>query len=212
MTRIGLLVSLLLLPACAEMVTDIFEYGTVEVEVVQQDGEPVPGANLTLYRSYQVMAQGVTDETGRHLFEFVPSTRYGIMLGPGVGYIFEEGRGTSFVDGLWMGEGEVHTHSFTVIGCSPELQVRVEDEAGIPVPGAGLELYYTHGLLATGASGADGLFTFSAATCGMEYGVRVLPPQGYTVVEGRGSSFIDGIRLDPEEKLLITFRLQTSRP
>ncbi len=212
MTRIVLLVSLLLLPACAEMVTDIFEYGSVEVEVVQQNGDPVPGAKLILYNSLQFMAQGVTDETGRHLFEFVPPNGYGIRLLPGAGYIFEEGRGTSFVDGLSIGEGEAHTHSFTVLGCSSELQVRVEDEAGTPVPGAGLELYSTHEILATGASGADGLFTFSAATCGIEYGVRVLPPQGYTVVEGRGSSFIDGIRLETEENYQITFRLQTSGP
>ncbi len=212
MTRIGLLVSLLFLPACAEMVTDILEYGSVEVEVVQRDGEPVPGAKLILYNSLQLMAQGVTDESGRHLFEFVPPNQYGIRLLPGVGYIFEEGRGASFIDGLWIGEGEVHTHSLTVLGCSPEIQVRVEDEAGFPVPGAGLELYTTHEILATGASGADGLFTFSAFACGMEYGVRVQPPQGYTVVEGRGSSFIDGIRLDTDEKLQITFRLQASRP
>lgn len=37
--------------------------------------------------------------------------------------------------------------------------------------------------------------------------MKALPPDGYTIPEGRGSSYIDGIRLEPDQALYFTFVL-----
>jgi hypothetical protein len=124
----------------------------------------------------------------------------------------EEGRGTSFFDGIRMAAGAAFNFTFPVLGCRPEIMVRVEDVDGGPVLGAGIVLYESGGPLAQGSSGADGTYVFSNFVCGLEYGLRVAPPAGYAVTEGRGSSFFDGIKLDRYQTLNLTFRLRRVGP
>ena len=75
--------------------------------------------------------------------------------------------------------------------------------------GAALELYAGGRTWDQGVTGSDGLLSFTEA-CGMEIGVRVVPPAGYTVPPGRGSSFYDGLRPDLDGRVELVFRLQAS--
>ena len=101
----------------------------------------------------------------------------------------------SFHDGISVTRQSDQMFSFTVEACRGEVGVRVEDENSDPVSGALLELYALNRTWDQDFTGANGVLTFTQA-CGMEVGVRVTPPAGYTVPEGRGSSFYDGLRPD----------------
>lgn len=185
----------------------------IQVVVTDSASSPVEGANLEVYSASGSVARGATDKDGIRTFtdEDVPCNReFGVAVRPGVGYLVTEGRGSSFVDGSILGDGDRQDLAFTVARCTPEIRVRVEDGAGNSVPGAGLELYSARGSLSVGTTGDDGIFTFSRFPCGLEYGVKVQPPTGFTVTEGRGSSFFDGLFLNPDEILEVTFRLQAS--
>ncbi|SVB52502.1 uncharacterized protein METZ01_LOCUS205356, partial [marine metagenome] len=112
-------------------------------------------------------------------------------------------------DGISVTRQSDQTSSFTVEPCRGEIGVRVEDENSDPVSGALLELYALNRTWDQDFTGANGVLTFTQA-CGMEVGVRVTPPAGYTVPEGRGSSFYDGLRPDIDGRVELVFRLQAS--
>tara|TARA_Y100000588_G_scaffold302581_1_gene324858 strand:+ start:342 stop:668 length:327 start_codon:yes stop_codon:yes gene_type:complete len=101
------------------------------------------------------------------------------------------------------------TFSFSVKRCSGEIGIRVEDEAAAAVSGAVLELYSADRTWDQDISGSDGRSTFTEA-CGMEVGVKIVPPSGYTVPQGRGLSFYDGLRPDLDGTVELVFRLKAS--
>ncbi len=125
------------------------------------------------------------------------------------GWVFEEGRGLSFYDGISVTHQTDQTFSFSVKRCSGEIGIRVEDEAAAAVSGAVLELYSADRTWDQDISGSDGRSTFTEA-CGMEVGVKIVPPSGYTVPQGRGLSFYDGLRPDLDGTVELVFRLKAS--
>lgn len=187
----------------------------VRVAVSDSSQVPVQGVLLELYTARESWASARTGEDGTLSFSGrdAPCNReIGVAVRPGVGYMAEEGRGSSFVDGLRLTDGAVESLAFTVARCTPRIQVHVEDEAGSTVPNATLELYSSGNTLDTGSTDGNGDFTFMDFACGLEYGVKVKPPAGYTVSEGRGSSYFDGLRPGGQEVLRIVFRLQSTGP
>ncbi len=72
--------------SCAEVVTDILEYGSIEVQATRRDGEPVEGAYLILYIGAQTRGAATTDAQGIHRFELVPPNVYGVYAEPPEGY------------------------------------------------------------------------------------------------------------------------------
>ena len=72
----------ILLSACATMVTDILEFGSIEVQTVTRSGTPVSGSEIVLYNDVQVMAVGFTGDDGKYRFEFVPPQSYGVHNEP----------------------------------------------------------------------------------------------------------------------------------
>jgi hypothetical protein len=58
------------------------------------------------------------------------------------------------------------------------------------------------------ASGADGRVNFTEAPCVVQVGVSITAPLGYTVTEGRNSSFFDGLTLSSGGARDVTFRLR----
>jgi hypothetical protein len=172
--------------ACSEFFTDPYEWGTVEVTVAFDTGEPVPGVDLVFFTGARLLDRGVTDEEGRHTFGFGPPAPVGISA--------SSSRHTpSFqVQTLRMREGDRHQVSFTLESCRGDIRVRVVDEDGDPVPGAQLTLYTSTETLDVADVGESGEHTFVRLFCG-NYGVLISPPAGYTVPEGRGSSWIDGL-------------------
>ena len=184
--------------------------GTVRASVQDASGAPVAGHPLRLYSSTETLETGDTGADGLAVFDSIDcGGPRGLALVETPGWSFEEGRGSSFYDGISVTQGSDQTFSFSVERCSGEIGVRVEDEGGTPVSGATLELYAAGRTWNQGVTGADGLLTFTQA-CGMEIGVRVVPPSGYSVPEGRGSSFYDGLRPDLDGRVDLVFRLQAS--
>ena len=118
MTRNGLLfVLVILLSACAAWITDILEFGSIEVHTMTRSGAPITGSELVLYNDLQVMAVGFTNPDGIHSFDFVPPQFYGIRNEPPEGHWRVEdlagGPSTAHIDGISMEEGDDKSFSFT---------------------------------------------------------------------------------------------------
>ena len=92
--------------------------------------------------------------------------------------------------------------------CVGSIRALAVDGADAPVAGAGVDLYTIHGIERSGTTSAGGEVAFADVTCGISYGVAVRPPAGYTVPEGAGSSWFDGLSVTSGEELTVTFRLQ----
>lgn len=86
-----LLVGLVTLAGCSEIFSSGYDYGRIRVSMVDQAGDPVPGALLTLYTGKGHQGFGRTDGSGNHVFEFVPLGSYGIEAGAPPGYRFTPG-------------------------------------------------------------------------------------------------------------------------
>ena len=173
-------------------------------------GAPVAAHPLRLYSSTETLEVKDTGADGLAVFDSIGcGGPRGLAMVQRPGWLFEEGRGLSFYDGISVTQGSDQTFSFSVERCSGEIGVRVEDEGGTPVSGAVLELYAVGRTWDEGVTGGDGLLTFTEA-CGMEVGVKVVPPTGYTVSQGRGLSFFDGLRPDLNGRVELVFRLRAS--
>ena len=183
--------------------------GTLRASVQDDSGSPVLGHPIRLYSPTADLDVGDTGTDGVAVFDSIACGNRGLALVETPEWFFEEGRGLSFHDGISVTHESDQTFSFNVEACRGEIGVRVEDENSDPVSGALLELYALNRTWDQDVTGANGVLTFTQA-CGMEVGVRVTPPTGYTVHEGRGSSFYDGLRPDIDGRVELVFRLQAS--
>lgn len=185
----------------------------IHVGVREDGGDPIQGVPVLLFTSEGLLEERVSDSGGSLVFPAVPCGReYGLRVLPGIGFTVEEGRGTSFYDGIVLSPGPGPSFTFVLDRCSAPVEVLVTDESGAPVPGADLHLFTSTATWASATTGADGRWTFSDVPCGQEYGVKVSPPGGYTVEEGRGSSFFDGLVLEDGVPVDVVFRLTKTTP
>jgi hypothetical protein len=180
------------------------------VRAQQPSGAPVPDVGVLLYTGEGVQAEARTDAQGRHEFTGVTCGRYGVRIQAPAGYRVAEGRGSSFIDGIELGLDDRRTIEFAVPACRGRIRGRVVDQADAPVAGASLTLYTPHGVQAVTYTDAAGEFAFEAVGCGADYAVLVVPPTGYTVVDGRGTSIFDGLVIEPGSDRALTFRLTRS--
>lgn len=183
--------------------------GRIRVRVADRSGSPVAGVRLSLYSFRGGISTAVTDEGGRAEFPEAPCGNLGVALQEALGYTFPPGRGAAFVDGLEIGNGTEREVLFEVTPCTGRIRARVVDVAGAPVPGARLVLYASSGELAEGETGAAGEFAFDTAPCG-ELGVKVEPPSGWGVAQGRGSSFFDALVVESGSERSVEFVLTRS--
>jgi len=183
--------------------------GMVSGSVQDIFGAPVMEHTVRLYSSTATLELMDTGTDGIAVFDSIPCGNFGIALVQRPGWIFEEGRGRSFLDGISVINQSDQGFSFSIESCSGEVGIRVEDQNSDPVRGALLELYATNRTWDQDITGADGALTFTGA-CGMEVGVKVTPPAGYTVQQGRGFSFFDGLNPEPGGQVEVVFRLQSS--
>ncbi|MBT5696640.1 MAG: carboxypeptidase regulatory-like domain-containing protein [Gemmatimonadales bacterium] len=177
---------------------------------VQTGGTPVANYPVVLYAAVGVLAEGLTSPDGAATFAGVACGDLGVAIKPEYGWDVPAGRGTSFVDGLLLSRGGEESASFSVSRCVGTVIAHVTDQAGDPVSGAALTLFVSTGVLAEATTGEAGAYTFTSVGCRIELGVRVTPPPGYTVVQGRGTSFLDGILLEPGQQKSVTFRVAKS--
>ena len=151
-----------------------------------------------------------TETDGIAVFDSISCGERALSLVKRPGWLFEEGRDVSFYDGISVTLQSDQAFSFGVTACSGQISVRVEDQSDNPVSGALLELYADNQTWDEGVTGATGSLAFSGA-CGMDIGVKVTPPSGYTVTQGRGLSFFDNLRPDLNGPAELVFRLQASQ-
>ncbi len=183
--------------------------GSIRVRAIDRVGHGVAGVRLSLYTFRGPIAEAVTDASGAAEFPQAPCGNLGVALQPGEGYTFPSGPGASFVDGIRVTDGISRELSFAITPCRGAVQVRVADRSGAPVQGTGLVLYSLLGVFAEGATEAGGVFTFAGVPCG-EFGVRLLPPPGYSVPEGRGSSYVDALAVENGTNVSVAFVLPRS--
>jgi|GEM_PF-1872416 len=183
--------------------------GTLRATVQDASRAPVPKHPIRVYAPKGDLDVKDTGADGMAVFDSIACGDLGFALVQRPGWVFEEGRGLSFYDGISVTHQTDQTFSFSVKRCSGEIGIRVEDEAAAAVSGAVLELYSADRTWDQDISGSDGRSTFTEA-CGMEVGVKIVPPSGYTVPQGRGLSFYDGLRPDLDGTVELVFRLKAS--
>ena len=190
----------IILSACATMVTDVLEFGSIEVQTVTRSGTPVSGSEITLYNDVQIMAVGFTDTDGKYLFEFVPPQIYGVHNQPPKGYMRPEdmagGTSTAYTDQILIEEGSAKKSSFTFVKIGPgQINVSVADLDGTPIEEAEVFLYGPEGELAKKVVGSSGSVSFDPVSFGNR-GIRVVPPILYRDPFDEGSFFQDGLLID----------------
>ena len=181
--------------------------GDINVRVLDESGGSVADHPVILYQASGVVEEGRTGSAGERTFGPLPCRNFGIALVRIPGWEFEEGRGTGFIDGIQVTRGSSQAFTFYVERCEASIRASVVDGAGESVAGASLALFTAVEELIRRETYAGGTVVFTEIPCGMEYGVRVTPPEGYTVEEGRGSSFFDGLDPSNGEELAVIFRL-----
>jgi hypothetical protein len=187
--------------------------GTVSAQVVDQQGRGVPGATLLLYDAQAVRSRDVLPSSGQRLYTNLPCVEYGVRMLPPRGYTVREARGNAFADGVLVRRNAVKVAVLVAerVGRAT-VAVTVLDDQGRAVPQTRVVLYTSRALERDSQTGLNGTLLLSDILIDAEYGVRVVPPDGYTVEEARGSSYVDGIRLAADEVRAFTFRLRKRAP
>lgn len=185
--------------------------GTINVQVADPAYGAASGVRVHLFTFEGVVdsTRTATDGTARFVTPFCAD--FGVRAIGSVDWRFAPTRGNEFVDGLVIRRGTVRSATLTGTynTCRGNIRVSVTDGAGAFVQGARLELYT--------AASADTLRTivtaaepavFSNLPCGPpERGVRVLPPAGWKVTEGAGTSWVDALMVRAGATLDVAFRL-----
>ena len=204
--RASLAAALIGAPACAEMVTDLTDYGTIVVEARTLSGTPVPGARLTLYNGVRILSVASTGVDGRHVFEFVPPNEYGIFSGTPDGFVRPQyltgGDLALIADGIVIEEGSRASVRFDYLKVGPgSIRARVIDTGGAPIAGA-LLTAYSQAAVRQLRSGPDGSALFENLPFA-NWGVGAEPPDPYGIPDGYslatdGLLVEEGVMLDAE--------------
>jgi hypothetical protein len=184
--------------------------GTVTVRVVQPDGSPIPGAVVTAYGTTKIDGNATSDANGRAVFSQVAFGVHGVVVTRPLLYRLPGDSLYSIHDGIIVEDGSQDSVVFRLQKCTGTVQALVLDNTGVPVPGTTAVFYTAAEQLAISATGADGRVTFAQAPC-TEVGVLITPAPGYSVQEGRGFRFIDGLKVTNGATLNVTFRVQRTR-
>jgi hypothetical protein len=192
---------------------------TVVVSIRDQGERPVPDARVVLYNSSGLVRDQGTDSTGRAVMDTVlMSELHGVRIVNPRGYLLGEGRGISYLDQLLLADGEVREIPFRMERTGrATVQVQITDQDNRPVPAARVVLYTGAGVERDLRTGSDGTITLgnlivALAEGPLDYGVRVVAPAGYTVEEGRGLTYQDGLRLTDGELRRLPFRFRRLAP
>lgn len=183
--------------------------GLVRARTSDRQGTPIAGIGVSLYQSDGVVETSETGASGVREFGAILCGDYGVRVGDMTGYTLIS-PASGFVDGLVVEHGSERVADFVLEPCRGTVLARVLDSGGAPVTDAGVALYDRSGELQQVLSGSDGFARLQDIPCGTDYGVRVLPPAGFAVEEGRGSSYFDGFTIAAEAEVSFTFMLTRS--
>ena len=163
--------------------------GFLGAHVVDAAGKPLPNIPVSLYSPTGTIQNGFTDATGSFAFDSVSLGNYGVFARKPAAYIDSAENALPQRDGLIIEQGTRRVASFSFALCVGSVKAIVRDSTGASVPGA-LLTFYGPGRLDDLVLDATSSKLFDALPCGV-YGIRVRPPEGWTVTEGRGTSFAD---------------------
>lgn len=183
--------------------------GSVQVRVADPRVGPASGFPVYLYMASGTLDSAKTAADGQVRFTTSRCGEFGVALGPAPSdWTVTPGRGTSYIDGLRVTRGSSFSVELPVkfAPCHGSIDVSIVDRAGTPVDGAAVTLYDARSANPAVAA-PGGRVLFPNLTCGLERGVRVIPPSGYSVIEGRGTSYVDGLRLTDGVTLPVRFVL-----
>jgi hypothetical protein len=168
--------------------------GTIAARAIE-NGAPVQGAILAVYRFNGEVARRATDATGTASFVGLPCDNYGVTIVELTGYTAPPGRGGSFFDGVKLErDNDRREVTFTLQRCIGRVRVRVLDDTGRPVAGTSVDLYRASGVLGNLLTSTDGVADFTTAPCG-DLGVSIRAPAGFRATPGRGGTFLDGVSI-----------------
>jgi hypothetical protein len=187
------------------------QYGEVRVTVTTAAGAPVEGVPVTLYTGARPIEYAHTDAGGVYLFERVTRGNYGVLAGLPRGFGDRTDAPYLVQDNIDVLPDARRDIAFTLVPCTGTLTVAVRDKAGRPVAGARVILYDAQTTVDAQATGADGTWRFESVSCG-EYGVRLEPIAGYTITAGRGTSYLDGLRISQTSPTISVSFTVTSTP
>lgn len=179
--------------------------GNVSVYVESSERKPLTGIRVVLYSSQGSVAEGLTDAAGLYTFPPVPLGNYGVFAFRPPAYTDSAENPLPSRDGFIVDQGSKGTATFSFARCIGTLDVRVRDNTNAPVPGTLLTYYGSFGVQDS-ILGADGSRRITDVPCGI-YGVRIRPPVGWTVNEGRGTTFQDGISIHRGTAADVTLRV-----
>jgi len=188
--------------------------GVVVVRIVQTTGAPLSGVLVTLYHPAAIDGTARTDASGIAVFNAVPFGVYGVSVARPL--LFRDFRtlgdsAGAFRDDLIVDAGARDSVSFVFTKCAGSIRLSAVDQNGAPVLGATAVVYTSTSELAGQQTAADGRATFVDVPCVTQVGVRITAPAGYSVVQGRGTSFVDGLTFTAGQVVDVTFRLQRTR-
>lgn len=166
--------------------------GAVDV-LLNADDAPLGGVEASLYNPTGVHSIAATDGAGRAHFEGVPFGAWGVSFALPRAYL-DLDETALFIDGIVVEEGVRSAVEATARRCEGSVRVSVRGPSATPATGHQVLLYDVSGVLARSAAAGDGLATFAPVPCG-EYGVRLDRTTGWTFAEGRGTSYVDGLRV-----------------
>ncbi len=183
---------------CDAWLTKPSRYNTVQALVSQPNGSPIPGASLVLYTGQRPMGYGTTDSSGRFTFVRVPQGNYGVTVTRPLlfhDFVVANDSPYSTKDNIVVDAGSQASLTFTLSRCAGTVVAKIVDQTGAPVAVVTAVLYTSLQELELDRSGANGTITFTGVPCAYELGVRINPPFGYTVGQGRGFNVLDGFRV-----------------
>jgi hypothetical protein len=185
-------------------------FGGMRVRAADTSGAAIRALKLQLYTAEAALTSGATNEQGILDLGEVDCGVYGIQIERTPGIIPVAGPSAWFVDGVRVGRGEQPLVQLSFVRCNARFRARVNDTSGLPVVGARVVLYTPLGNFGEGSTDSGGRYDLGVVPCHDQYGVAVKPPAGYSVNEGPGQSFFDGIVLGSGTDREVTFTLRRS--
>jgi hypothetical protein len=187
--------------------------GNVNLTVADPVYGAAPGLQTYLFTATATVDSAKTGSDGRVAY-VTACGNYGVRVVPNLDWAVAPGRGTEFADGLLVRRGSVTNVALTAQynTCRGAIHVTVADSTGAPVSGATLLLFTANNQGNFSQVETGGALTFANLPCGIEFGVLITPPAGWSATLGRGGSYVDGLSVINGTTLNVGFRLARLTP
>lgn len=187
--------------------------GSVNLTVADPTHGAAPGVQTYLFTSTATIDSAKTGSDGRVVYT-APCGNLGVRIVPNADWAVAPGRGTQFADGLIVRRGSVTNVSLAAQynTCHGAILVTVADSTGAPVSGATLLLFSANNQGNVSNVETGGTLTFASLACGIERGVQITPPAGWSATAGRGGSYVDGLMVTNATTLNVGFTLARLAP